>query len=81
MFELNEQEMEQIAGGHHHNSYSHAWTTTDASAKKGHASSDTQTRQHSGHNYSDGKANNSSEVCGTNISLSTGAGTSSHGQY
>ncbi|QBD75367.1 hypothetical protein EPA93_04865 [Ktedonosporobacter rubrisoli] len=80
MFELHEQELEQVAGGHHH-SRSHAWTTTDAKAKKGHASSDTETRQHSGYNYSDGKANNSSEVSGTNISLSTGAGTSSRGQY
>ncbi|QBD75366.1 hypothetical protein EPA93_04860 [Ktedonosporobacter rubrisoli] len=76
MFELCEQELEQVAGGQSVAS-SQAWAKGSASAKKGVISSTTQTSQHSGYNYASSSASNATSVSGTDGSAGSTIGTSS----
>ena len=75
MFELNEQELEQVAGGHGHYS-SHSAATGSAYADFGAAESASSSSSIVTRHFAASRAENDSEAIGINVGASSSAGTS-----
>ncbi len=76
MFELNEQELEQVAGGHGHHYGSTSTATGGAGADFGAASSNSYASSKVTPWYAKSSAENDSEAIGYNVGASSSAATS-----
>lgn len=74
MFELNEQELEQVAGGHGHFG-SHSVATGQAFADFGAVESNSSSSSIVTHHFAASQAENDSQAIGVNIGASSAAST------
>lgn len=76
MFELNEQELEQVAGGHGHHYGSNSAATGSAFADFGAAESSSSASSIVTHHFAKSSAENDSTAIGINVGASSTAATS-----